>query len=139
MSDGDEPAIAPRLLSLVPARAAGWTVHPPALAVLVVIDVGSAGVGVGVAIFGTGNGVVAMAFEPVTANSADIGCTFAVSQACPTQPRPSPCSIELSSEKWFAGVASCICRGPWLVITMVATRPPPGVASQQPALLSPSS
>jgi hypothetical protein len=45
--------------------------------VLVVIDVGSAGVGVGVAIFGSGSGLVAMAVEPVTANSADIGCTFA--------------------------------------------------------------
>src|SRR5215471_18598402 len=98
MSDGDEPAIAPRLLSLVPARAAGWTVQPPALAVLVVIDVGSAGVGVGVAIFGSGSGLVAMAVEPVAANSADIGCTLAVSQACPTQPRPNVCSIVLSSE-----------------------------------------
>ena len=48
--------------------------------------------------FGTGSGLVAMACEPVTANSADIGCTFVVSQACPMQPRPSPCSIVLSSE-----------------------------------------
>jgi hypothetical protein len=30
-------------------------------------------------------------------------------------------------------------RGPWLVTTIVATWPAPGTASQQPALLSPSS
>ena len=73
-SVGDEPAMAPTLLSEVPSSWVFWTVQPPALGEAVVIDVGSGGLnGVGVGQTSSGSGVVAIALEPVTANSAVSG------------------------------------------------------------------
>jgi len=67
--------------------------------VAVVIDVGSGGSpGVGVGQTSSGSGVVAIAWEPVIANSGARGLTCLVSQVNPMQPRPRACSMLLSSD-----------------------------------------
>jgi hypothetical protein len=99
MSVGDEPAMAPTLLSEVPSNWIFCTVQPPALGVAFVADVGSSGSpGVGVGQVRSGRAVVAMALAPVTANIGVTGFTCLVSQVNCRQPRPKLCWMLLSSE-----------------------------------------
>src|SRR5215471_12761829 len=98
MSLAEEPAIAPTLLSDVPYSWTLFTVQPPDFAVDTLIDVGSVTLGEGVGKACSGNGLVAIAAEPVIANSGVMGCTLAVSQVNCRQPRPNVCWTLASRE-----------------------------------------
>src|SRR5215470_11861029 len=65
-----------------------------------------------------GGGRVGTVVEPVMAKRGVIRLAV---QALARQPRPKDCSSEASREKWLRVVLSVTPRGPWLVMTMVAT------------------
>ena len=98
MSLGEEPAIAPTLLSFVPYSWTLSTVQPPDFTVDTLFDVGSVTPGEGVGQVCSGSALVATAGEPVIANSRVMGCTLAVSQVNCRQPRPKVCWMLASSE-----------------------------------------
>jgi hypothetical protein len=98
MSSGEEPAIAPRLLSEVPSRPARSTVQPPALGVALVAETGSTGTGVGVAPVSVGRSLVAIAGDPVTAKRGSMGLTWPLSQVWRKQRRPKRRWMVESSE-----------------------------------------
>src|SRR5215469_5225902 len=121
-SVGEAAETAARLLSLLPMLGLGTCCHPPAqVSVVFVPFVAPPVAEIELSPFGggvNGGGRVGMVVDPVTWNSDVIG--VAVQAAC-RQGRPNASSRLASKLKWSKPVPSVTPRGPWLVITTVAT------------------